>query len=452
MKRNILKALLEWKERPAHKPLILNGIRQVGKTWLMKEFGSKAYANTAYILFEKNPRLQELFAADMDVQRILKGLELDTGGKIEPRDTLIIFDEIQECPNAITSLKYFNENAPGYDIVAAGSLLGVSLHKGISFPVGKVEFMNLYPLNFSEFLTAIGEQRLCDLMKNHEPQQNPGTADSPGEGSLLDWKMINVFKEKLILNLKMYFYTGGMPEVVNEFSKDRDFNRARKIQNDIINSYQNDFSKHIPSSDLQKTLLIWDSLPAQLSRENKKFIYKNAHKNATAAAFETALSWLEYCGLAHKVNRVSKPALPLKGYANTGAFKLFHCDIGLLSAASGLDAKTILEGDAMFTEFKGALTEQYVCQEMKHFKDKEIAYWTNESATAEIDFVLQLKSKIIPIEVKSSINLKAKSLMVYREKFNPKIEVRTSLANYNKQGGLFDIPLYAIGELEGIIN
>lgn len=434
MRRNNLEMLLEWKERPGHKPLILNGIRQVGKTWLMKEFGRHAYVNTAYIMFEKNPRLQELFAADMDVQRILKGLELETGGKIEAGNTLIIFDEIQECPNAITSLKYFNENAPGYDVIAAGSLLGISLHNGVSFPVGKVEFMNMYPLNFSEFLIAIGEEKQSELIKS------------------FDWKMISVFKEKIIFNLKMYFYTGGMPEVVSEFSKNRDFNLARKIQNDILNSYQNDFSKHIPSPDLHKTLLIWDSLPVQLSRENKKFIYKNAHKNATAAAFETALSWLEYCGLAHKVNRVSKPALPLKGYANTGAFKLFYCDIGLLSAASGLDAKTILEGDAMFAEFKGALTEQYVCQEMKHFKDKEIAYWTNESATAEIDFILQLKSKIIPIEVKSSINLKAKSLTVYREKFNPEIEIRTSLANYNKQGSLFDIPLYAIGELEGIIN
>jgi len=446
MTRNILKTLLEWKKRPGHKPLILNGIRQVGKTWLMKEFGRQAYANTAYILFEKNPRLQELFASDMDIQRIIKGLELETGEKIEPDNTLIIFDEIQECPNAITALKYFNENKPEYDIVAAGSLLGVSLHKGVSFPVGKVEFINLYPLNFCEFLTATGEEKLCDLVKSREPQPSP-----KGEGSSPDWKMINVFKEKLILNLKTYFYTGGMPEVVKEFSKDRDFNLARKIQNDILNSYQNDFSKHIPAGDLQKTLLIWDSLPSQLSRENKKFIYKSAHKNATAASFETALRWLEYCGLVHKIDRVSKPALPLKGYANTGAFKLFHCDIGLLSAVSGLEARTILDGNAMFTEFKGALTEQFVCQEMKHFKETAIAYWTNESATAEIDFVLQHKGGIIPIEVKSSINLKAKSLMVYREKFNPKIEIRTSLANFSKQGNLFDIPLYAIGELEKII-
>ena len=433
MKRNLLDSLKEWKEKPNKKPLILHGVRQVGKTWLMKEFGSNFYNNTAYILFEKNPKLHELFSADMDIKRILTGLELETGKKIDPKNTLIIFDEIQECPNAITSLKYFNENAPEYDIIAAGSLLGVSLHEGVSFPVGKVEFMNLYPLNFSEFLLAAGEEKLNDLVKSR------------------DWKLINVFKDKLIYFLKMYFFTGGMPEVVKEFSKNRDFNLARNIQNDILDAYQNDFSKHIPVSDLQKTLLIWNSIPAQLSRENKKFIYKNAHKNATSSSFETALGWLENCGLVHKIDRVSKPALPLKGYANTGAFKLFMSDIGLLSAISGLDAKTILEGDAMFTEFKGALTEQYVCQEMKHFKKTVISYWTNESATAEIDFILQLNSEIIPIEVKSSINLKAKSLSVYREKFKPKIEIRTSLANYNKHGNLFDIPLYAIGDLDKII-
>ncbi|MDR0503338.1 MAG: AAA family ATPase [Treponema sp.] len=434
MLRSNLNALLEWKEKPGHKPLILNGIRQVGKTWLMKEFGRTAYKNTAYILLEKSPRLQELFSGDMDVQRILRGLELEIDGKIEPGNTLIIFDEIQECPDAIISLKYFNENAPQYDIIAAGSLLGVSLHKDISFPVGKVEFMNLYPLNFLEFLTAIGEEKQNELIKSH------------------DWKMINIFKEKIILNLKMYFFTGGMPEVVKEFSNNRDYNLARKIQNDILNSYQNDFSKHIPAGDLQKTLLIWDSIPVQLSKENKKFIYKNAHKNATAASYETSLRWLEYCGLVSRIDRISKPALPLKGYANTGAFKLFMCDIGLLSAISGLNARTIIEGDAMFTEFKGALTEQFVCQELKHFKNSVTAYWTNESATAEIDFVLQMEGEIIPIEVKSSINLKAKSLSVYREKFKPKTEVRTSLANYNKQNNLYDIPLYAISELERIFH
>jgi len=248
----------------------------------------------------------------------------------------------------------------------------------------------------------------------------------------------------------MYFYIGGMPEVVLEFSRERDFNSARKFQNDILNSYQHDFSKHIPVNDLQKTYLLWNSIPVQLSKENKKFVYKDVQKKATSSTFETSLGWLESCGLVHKVPRVSKPALPLKGYANTGAFKLFLCDIGLLSAISGLEAKTILEGDAMFTEFKGALTEQYACQEMKHFNNTDIAYWTNDSATAEIDFILQMDGNIIPIEVKSSINLKAKSLVVYREKFQPKTEIRTSLANYNQNGTLFDIPLYMLSELQRI--
>ena len=413
--------------------MIINGIRQVGKTWLMKEFGRNHYEDFAYILFEKNPAIQELFSTDMDVRRIVTGLELETGKKINPRTTLIIFDEIQECPNALTSLKYFHENLPEYDIVAAGSLLGVFLHKGVSFPVGKVEFMNLYPLCFSEFLLALGEEKLDEIVKNR------------------DWEMMKIFRDKLIYHLKMYFYTGGMPEIVLEFSKNSDFNLTRKMQNDILNSYQQDFSKHIPSNDLQKVFQLWNSIPVQLSKDNKKFVYKAVQKNATASVFETSLGWLESCGLVHKISRVSKPALPLKGYANTGAFKLFLCDIGLFCAMSGLDARTILEGDALFTEFKGALTEQYVCQEMKHFNDTEIAYWTNDSATAEIDFVLQTEGKIIPVEVKSSINLKAKSLSVYREKFQPKIEIRTSLANYNKSGNLHDIPLYALNQLKEVM-
>ena len=434
MKRFALETLINWKERSGHKPMIIHGIRQVGKTWLMKEFGSNHYENIVYILFEKNPRLQELFSVDLDIRRILTGLELETGKKIKAQNTLIVFDEIQECPNALTSLKYFNENAPEYDIIAAGSLLGVFLHKSVSFPVGKVEFMNLYPLCFSEFLLAIGEDKLNDLIKS------------------LDWELIKVFREKLTLYLKMYFYTGGMPEVVLNFSKDRDFNLTRKIQTDILGSYQQDFSKHIPVTDLQKVRQLWDSIPAQLSKDNKKFIYKNVQKNATASAFEISLGWLETCGLVHKVSRVSKPALPLKGYANTGAFKLFLCDIGLLSAMSALNARTILEGDALFTEFKGALTEQYACQEMKCLNETEISYWTNESATAEIDFLLQLESRIVPVEVKSSINLKAKSMLVYREKFQPKTEIRTSLANFKKTNNLFDIPLYTLGELKKIIG
>jgi len=433
MKRFALETLNKWKTNPGHKPLIIHGARQVGKTWLMKEFGSANYKNFAYIWFENNPRMQGLFDVDMDIRRILTGLELEIGHKINPKDTLIILDEIQECPKALTSLKYFNENAPEYDIIAAGSLLGVALHSGLSFPVGKVEFMNMYPLCFFEFLLAMGEEQLCELVKK------------------CDWELIKVFKEKLTSYLKMYFYVGGMPEIVLNFSKDRDFNLTRKKQNWILDSYQHDFSKHIPLSQLQKVQQLWASIPAQLAKENKKFVYKEVQKGASASTFEISLGWLEGCGLIHKVSRVSKVAQPLKGYANTGAFKLFLCDIGLLSAMSKLDAKTILEGDTLFTEFRGALTEQYVCQEMKLFDDAEIAYWTNGGATAEIDFVLQLGSQIMPVEVKAATNLKAKSLPVYREKFQPKTEVRTSLADYKKTDNLFDIPLYALGNLKEII-
>ena len=432
MKRIALETLRKWKTRPGHKPIIINGARQVGKTWLMKEFGRAEYKKTAYIMFEKNLRMQELFAGDMDVRRILTGLELETGEKINPKDTLIMFDEIQECPAALTSLKYFNENAPEYDIAAAGNLLGVSLHPGTSFPVGKVEFMRLYPLCFSEFLLAMGEEQLKTLL------------------DACDWELIRVFKDKFTSYLKMYFYIGGMPEVVSEFSTGNDFNTARQIQQRILDAYEQDFSKHIPTGHIQRVRQLWASIPSQLAKENKKFVFKEVQKGATVSTFETALNWLESCGLIHKINRLSKAVQPIKGYENTGAFKLFLCDAGLLSAMAALDAKIILDGSALFTEFKGALTEQYVCQEMKCFNNAEIAYWTNEGATAEIDFVVQLGSAIIPVEVKAATNLKAKSLPVYREKFHPKIEVRTSLADYKKTENLLDIPLYALGRLPTI--
>ncbi len=433
MERFAIKTLETWKTTVNHKPLIVQGARQVGKTWLMKEFGRKNYKNTAYIWFEDNPRMRELFDVDMDVRRILTGLELEAGYKINPKDTLIIFDEIQECPKALTSLKYFNETAPEYDILAAGSLLGAALHSGFSFPVGKVEFMQMHPLCFSEFLLALGEDQFFGLLQNR------------------NWEMIKIFKEKYISLLKTYFYVGGMPEAVQNFSRNRDFNLARKIQNDILNAYQQDFSKHIPINQLQKVRQLWASIPAQLAKDNKKFVYKDVQKGGTASNFEISLGWLESCGLIHKVSRVSKAAQPLKSYENTGAFKLFLCDIGLLSAMSALNAKVILEGDRLFTEFKGALTEQYACQELKLFDDSWLSYWMNDGATAEIDFLLQLGSDIMPVEVKASTNLKAKSLAVYREKFAPQIEIRASLADYKKTGSLFDIPLYALKQLKEII-
>jgi predicted AAA+ superfamily ATPase len=436
MKRQALENLKKWKNHSERKPLIIQGARQVGKTWLMKEFGRSMYKSVAYIWFENNERMTGLFSGDMDTDRLLLGLEVESRQKILPGETLIIFDEIQSCPNALTSLKYFNENMPQYDIIAAGSLLGVFLHEGVSFPVGKVEFMKLYPMNFCEFLDAIGEIKLCDILES------------------CNFELIKVFKDKFISYLRMYFYVGGMPEAVKKFAIDRDFSIAREVQKQILQSYSEDFSKHVPKSQIQKVIQIWDSIPYQMAKENKKFIYKEVRKGASAKTFETSLEWLIKSGLIHRVSRVSKPAMPLKGYADsTGAFKLFLCDVGLISAMSRLDVQALLEGDALFTEFKGALTEQYVCQELQLLDDIDIAYWVNEApAQAEIDFILQIGMQIIPLEVKSSTNLKAKSLSVYREKFHPKTEIRASLADYKKTDNLYDIPLYALGKLKEIIR
>jgi predicted AAA+ superfamily ATPase len=407
-------------------------VRQVGKTWLTKEFGRANYKNVAYVLFEDNRRMTTLFSEDLDPKRILLGLEAETNQKIIPGETLIIFDEIQCCPKALTSLKYFNENAPEYDIISTGSLLGVFLHEGVSFPVCKVDFMNLYPMSFYEFLEAIGEDGLCELLEK------------------CDWEMIKVFKDKLISHLRIYLYVGGMPEAVLKFVQERDFTAVREVQKSILDAYAADFSKHIPKEQIGKVSRIWDSIPYQLAKENKKFVYNEVQKGASAKTFEIALEWLIKSGLIHRVSRVSKPAMPLKGYADSiGAFKLFLCDVGLMSAMSRVDVRAILEGDTLFTEFKGALTEQFVCQELKLFDDVYIAYWANEApARAEIDFIIQFGTQIIPIEVKSSTNLKAKSLLVYREKFHPQIEIRTSLADYKKTDDLYDIPLYVLSKLK----
>jgi predicted AAA+ superfamily ATPase len=436
MKRLALKNLIKWKHKSEHKPLVIQGARQVGKTWLMKEFGRTQYRNVAYVWFENNSRMAALFSGDMDTERLLLGLETETRQKIIPGKTLIVFDEIQACPNALTSLKYFNENLPQYDIVAAGSLLGVFLHEGVSFPVGKVEFMKLYPMNFCEFLDARGEEQLCGLLEER------------------DWEMIKVFKDRFMSYLRMYFYIGGMPEAVQKFVTHKDFNMARDVQEQILVAYAEDFSKHVPRAQIQKVMQIWNSIPYQLAKENKRFFYSEVEKGARANSFETALEWLVKSGLIHRVPRVSKPAMPLKGYAPaSGAFKLFMCDVGLMSALSKVDVRTQLEGDALFTEFKGALTEQFVCQELKLMNDMDMAYWANEApARAEIDFILQLGRQIIPLEVKSSTNLKAKSLSVYRKKFQPKIELRTSLADYKKTDNLLDVPLYTLGFVKEIIE
>jgi len=453
MNRFAIQDLITWKNRADKKPLLFYGARQVGKTWLMKEFGRTQYENTAYIMFEKNPRMDELFSGDMDTRRLLSGLEIETSQKINPHTTLIIFDEIQACKNALTSLKFFYENAPEYHIVAAGSLLGVLVgdkdNAGYSFPVGKVEFMTMYPMSFYEFLLACGEDGLCDLLDKK------------------DFSLITAFKDKFISYLRTYYYVGGMPEPVSKFINGNDYAAARKTQIEILTSYQEDFSKHIPIETLPQALKIWDSIPAQLARENKKFIYSEIQKGAKAKTYEDAITWLAKCGLIYRVDRIAKPATPLKSYANTGAFKLFVLDVGLLSAMSLLNVKTLLEGDALFTEFKGALTEQFVCQELHANKMPDIAYWANRdeivetdagkmkasNRLSEVDFLLQSENNgVIPLEVKAAANLKAKSLKVYMEKHKPRLAIRSSLADYRKSGNFYDVPLYALTGLKGLVE
>ncbi|GBU20625.1 hypothetical protein R80B4_00504 [Fibrobacteres bacterium R8-0-B4] len=433
LERKAMRELIDWKKKEGKSPLIIQGARQIGKTWLMKEFGRLHYERTVYINFDENSTMRGYFKTDLDVKRLLAGLELEAGFKIEPLGTLIIFDEIQECPQALTSLKYFNENAPQYDIVAAGSMLGVAHHGGTGFPVGKVEFLKLYPLSFEEFALALGHERFIELTRQKE------------------FSVISGFKEKYLDLLRKYCYVGGMPEVVRHFADNSDFNTVREIQKRIIESYELDFSKHIPPNTVAKAGLLWKSIPAQLTKENKKFIYGAIKQGARAKEYETALSWLSDCGLIYKVHCIKKPALPITAYEDFNAFKIFIVDVGLLCAFTNLDAATILNGDRFFDEYKGAIAEQYVLQQLKTLKNLPIFYWANGNGT-EIDFIIQLGSNIVPLEVKSSINLRAKSLKSYRERFNPKISVRTSTADYKQTEDLYDIPLYMIEAIGGMLE
>ena len=426
MYRFAIEELKKWKARENRKPLIIRGARQVGKTWLMKEFGASSYEQTVYINFDSNTQMQRLFDGDLDVQRIIIGLELYIGYKIDPEKMLLVFDEIQEVPKALTSLKYFNENAPQYQIVCAGSLLGIALHDGTSFPVGKVEFLDLYPLSFYEFLTALGKGRFVTLLKDQE------------------YSTASNFRQVYIDSLKQYYYIGGMPEVVQAFVDNKDFNEARTIQQRILSAYEQDFSKHAPNEAVPRIRMIWNSIPSQLAKENKKFIYGLIKEGARAKDYELALLWLSDCGLVHKVNRVAVPNLPLKAYEDLRAFKLFFVDIGLLSCLAGLRQNVLLDGNELFKEFKGALTEQYVLQELKTRKGIQCYYWTAERGTAEVDFVVDDGADVFPVEVKAEINLQAKSLKVFHEKYRPAKSIRTSMADYKDEGWLINLPLWAV--------
>ena len=426
MYRIAIEKLYKWKNSKRRKPLIIEGARQVGKTWLMKEFGKQAYADTVYINFDSNSRMADLFSADLDTDRLIMGLELYAGRKINPDNTLLIFDEVQEVPRALASLKYFYENAPQYHIVCAGSLLGIALHQGTSFPVGKVDFLKLYPLSFSEFLMATGNERFAELLKKQ------------------DYEMITSFKQTYIDALKHYYFVGGMPEAVQSFAESKDFNEVRAIQKRILAAYEQDFSKHAPNEIVPKIRMLWNSIPSQLARENKKFIYGLVREGGRAREYETAIMWLSDCGLVHKVSRVNAAGIPLKAYEDLKAFKLFIVDVGLLGCMTGLRQRTLLDGDDLFVEFKGALTEQYVCQQLKTIEDLGIYYYTNDRGSCEIDFVVDNGEQIVPIEVKAETNLRAKSLKTYRERFEPELSVRTSMADYKKEDWLLNLPLYAI--------
>lgn len=432
MYRYAIEKLDIWKNSKNRKPLIIEGARQVGKTWLMKEFGKKSYSKTVYINFDSNVQMAELFSVDLNIERIIMGLELYAGYKINPSNTLIIFDEVQEVPKALSSLKYFYENAPEYHIVCAGSLLGIALHEGTSFPVGKVDFLKLYPLSFKEFLMAIGLERFAELLDKR------------------DYDMIKSFKQTYIDALKQYYYVGGMPEVVASFADEKDFNEARKIQKRILTAYEQDFSKHAPKEIVPKIRMLWNSIPSQLAKENKKFIYGLIREGARAKEYETAIMWLSDCGLVHKVSRINAPNIPLKAYEDLKAFKLFIVDVGLLGAMVGLNQRTLLNGNELFTEFKGALTEQYVMQQLAVNQELGIYYYTNDRNTCEVDFIVDDGDNIIPLEVKAEINLKSKSLKTYREKFKPEISIRSSMADYSKEIGLINLPLYAIDGIDGV--
>jgi len=434
MERDRYTDLVRWKNSEERKPLIIRGARQVGKTWLMKEFGRREYKKMAYINFEKSRHLRPVFSAGFDTDRILLALKVESGVEITPRDTLLVLDEIQEVPEAIAAMKYFVEEVPQYHVVAAGSLMGMALHAGVSFPVGKVSFLNLEPLTFAEFLRAVGEEALTGLLQTG------------------DWKMIAAFRQKYVERLRQYYFTGGMPEAVRWFAEKKDLTGVREIQKAILDTYELDFSKHAPARQVPRIRMVWNAIPSQLAKENRKFIYGLIRKGARAKEYELAISWLSDCRLVRKVPRVSLPSLPLAAYYDQNAFKLFLNDVGLLAAMGDLAAGVLLEGNRIFNEFKGALTEQYVFQQLAASGEYVIAYWSAERARAEVDFVLQVRDRVVPLEVKAEENLRSKSLRVYREKFSPPLALRTSMSGYREQEGLINIPLYALGTLKRVVT
>lgn len=433
MKRILFEQLISWKTETNRKPLLIKGARQVGKTWLMKEFSRTQFEHFIYINFERDKIVKDLFELDFDINRILLAIQIFSGVTPIPGKTILIFDEIQEAKGGITALKYFYENAPEYHVIGAGSLLGIAL-KGESFPVGKVDFLELYPMSFSEFLWAMNENNLYQIIQNK------------------DWKMIELFHDKITILLKQYYFVGGMPEVVTTFVKNQNFEETRKLQKNILLAYEQDFSKHAPYEIIPKIRMVWNSIPSQLAKENKKFIYGLVKEGGRAKEYETALSWLEDYGLIIRINRVTKVGFPLKAYMDLKSFKLFVSDVGLLCALADLDQKILLNGDQLFSEFKGSLTEQFVLQQLITENNLLPFYWSEERSSGEIDFLLQMDNLLFPLEVKSSVNLQAKSLRAFHQKYQPTISLRSSLQFFKKEDWLINIPLYAISKLTEIIK
>ena len=429
MERTILKQLTEWKDNPKRKPLILNGARQVGKTWILREFAHREYAKEAYIYCRKNDAVRKLFTQNFDTDRILIGLRAISGVDITPKDTLIILDEIQDVPEAIESLKYFCENIPEYHIAAAGSLLGISMHPGVSFPVGKVDELNLYPMSFEEFLLAKGKTEMYKLLLAR------------------DFGVMDAIHEKYIDLLRQYYYVGGMPEAVKEYVDTGALNKVRQIQKSILGGYARDFSKHAPKEQVPRIEMVWNSMPSQLFKENKKFIYGTLRKGARANNYELAIRWLVDAGLLHKVPRCKKVALPLNIYEDLSAFKMYTLDVGLLGAMADVDPELILLNDNAFVEYKGGMTEQYVLQQLTSHGIAPIHYHSSEDSRLEIDFIIQQGSRPLAIEVKASGNVRANALSKLLESRHDLSAIRYSTLPYKEQGQLTNVPLYAVGAI-----
>jgi uncharacterized protein len=432
MKRALYENLIEWKLSQKRKPLLLQGARQVGKTWLINEFGKNEYKHYIYLNFEQTPNLKTLFTNDLSPQKIIENIGLFLGKKINQENTLICFDEIQNCQEALTSLKYFQEQAPEFHVIAAGSLLGVSLGKTSSFPVGKVNFLTLYPLSFTEYLEAVGEQLLVE------------------KATILE-TLPELLHEKMLELLKMYFFLGGMPEVVVDYIQNKDIKAARKIQNDILKAYQRDFSKYSDPSQALKVSEIWQSVPFQLAKENKKFLYNDVKNNARASTYQQSIDWLKNAGLIHVVYQIRAAKLPISGYADYSKFKLYILDTGLLGAMLNLSSDIILKPNELFSEYNGAFVENYTCLELLKTVEQDLFYWSSERE-AEVDFVFQWNNDIYPLEVKSGMNRNTKSLRVYAEKYQPRLLLRTSPRNFVNQEEFINIPLYSLLGLKNIVT